>query len=102
MLQNPKEKRPESSQSSGADESLEESKKAPKPGNETDSASDFEIDKPEPISLPALSGMVPESLLVNINYKKFAKMNGFEDIDQNVNVISGLKNQKRKNRIDHL
>ena len=39
--------------------------------------------------IPAISGLIPSSLLVNINYKKFSKLNGFEEIDQNVNVISG-------------
>ena len=89
MLSNPKERRPDSSESSGADESLEEQKQhAPKPGNETDSASDFDdLEKPETVSLPNISGLVPESLLVNVNYKKFAAANGFEDIDQNANVL---------------
>ena len=39
------------------------------------------------MQIPAISGLIPSSLLVNINYKKFSKLNGFEEIDQN--VISG-------------
>ena len=82
MLTSAKERRPDSSESSAADESLEDKKSAPKPGNETDSASDFDdLEKPETTSLPNISGLVPESLLVNVNYKKFANANGFEEID---------------------
>jgi hypothetical protein len=75
MLQNPKEKRADSSESSAADESLEEHKsqiKAPKAGDDTDSASDLEMEKHEHTNFHQMSGLVPESLMVSIDYKKFA------------------------------
>ena len=36
----------------------------------------------EHLTLGELAGLVPQSLLVNVNFEKFSRENGFEPIDQ--------------------
>ena len=38
------------------------------------------------MTIGELAGLVPSSLLVNVDFERFAKENGFEPIDQTLSV----------------
>lgn len=45
----------------------------------------------EYLSFGELAGKIPESLLVNVDFAKFSKANGFETLGEGINALNSDK-----------